>query len=159
MTLPLFSLLFQLLAIEVNTPEKFSSTADVLIQLLDTNDNVPKFTSQYYIARIPENTPGGSTVTAVTVSWGLAHGRDPDESDRFGFPFESQSCLWESRFLLLYSEGDNTPDLQRGHKHQSQVSATRLVYFPFLIYRGRINFFPCINLLVPPTLGPFWAGN
>ncbi|XP_004607481.2 cadherin-related family member 1 [Sorex araneus] len=59
-------LTFKLLAIEVNTPEKFSSTADVLIQLLDTNDNVPKFTSQYYIARIPENTPGGSNVMAVT---------------------------------------------------------------------------------------------
>ncbi|XP_007533991.1 cadherin-related family member 1 isoform X1 [Erinaceus europaeus] len=59
-------LTFKLLAIEVNTPEKFSSTADVVIQLLDTNDNVPKFTSQYYIARIPENTPGGSHVLAVT---------------------------------------------------------------------------------------------
>uniref|UniRef100_A0A673V6M1 Cadherin-related family member 1 n=1 Tax=Suricata suricatta TaxID=37032 RepID=A0A673V6M1_SURSU len=59
-------LTFKLLAIEVNTPEKFSSTADVVIQLLDTNDNVPKFTSHYYIARIPENTPGGSNVVAVT---------------------------------------------------------------------------------------------
>ncbi|XP_012887519.1 PREDICTED: cadherin-related family member 1 [Dipodomys ordii] len=59
-------LTFKLLAIEVNTPEKFSSTADIVIQLLDTNDNVPKFTSHYYIARIPENTPGGSNVVAVT---------------------------------------------------------------------------------------------
>ncbi|XP_032987219.1 cadherin-related family member 1 isoform X2 [Rhinolophus ferrumequinum] len=59
-------LTFKLLAIEVNTPEKFSSTADVVIQLLDTNDNVPKFTSHYYIARIPENVPGGSNVLAVT---------------------------------------------------------------------------------------------
>ncbi|XP_017503159.3 cadherin-related family member 1 isoform X1 [Manis javanica] len=59
-------LTFKLLAVEVNTPEKFSSTADVVIQLLDTNDNVPKFTSHYYIARIPENAPGGSNVVAVT---------------------------------------------------------------------------------------------
>uniref|UniRef100_A0A2K6FDZ7 Cadherin-related family member 1 n=1 Tax=Propithecus coquereli TaxID=379532 RepID=A0A2K6FDZ7_PROCO len=59
-------LTFKLLAIEVNTPEKFSSTADVVIQLLDTNDNAPKFTSHYYIARIPENAPGGSNVVAVT---------------------------------------------------------------------------------------------
>lgn len=65
-----FSFLPQLLAIEVNTPEKFSSTADIVIQLLDTNDNVPKFTSHYYIARIPENAPGGSNVLAVTVGWG-----------------------------------------------------------------------------------------
>ncbi|XP_016072935.1 PREDICTED: cadherin-related family member 1 [Miniopterus natalensis] len=59
-------LTFKLLAIEANTPEKFSSTADVVIQLLDTNDNVPKFTSHYYIARIPEDAPGGSSVVAVT---------------------------------------------------------------------------------------------
>ncbi|XP_065775987.1 cadherin-related family member 1 isoform X2 [Muntiacus reevesi] len=59
-------LTFKLLAIEVNTPEKFSSTADVVIQLLDTNDNVPKFTSHYYVARIPENALGGSNVLAVT---------------------------------------------------------------------------------------------
>lgn len=69
-----FSFLPQLLAIEVNTPEKFSSTADVVIQLLDTNDNVPKFTSHYYVARIPENAPGGSNVLAVTVGWGLPQG-------------------------------------------------------------------------------------
>ncbi|XP_002820787.4 cadherin-related family member 1 isoform X2 [Pongo abelii] len=59
-------LTFKLLAVEVNTPEKFSSTADVVIQLLDTNDNVPKFDSLYYVARIPENAPGGSSVVAVT---------------------------------------------------------------------------------------------
>ena len=69
-----FSFLPQLLAIEVSTPEKFSSTADVVIQLLDTNDNVPKFTSHYYVARIPENAPGGSNVLAVTVGWGLPQG-------------------------------------------------------------------------------------
>lgn len=68
-----FWIFLQLLAIEVNTPEKFSSTADIVIQLLDTNDNVPKFTSHYYIARIPENAPGGSNVMAVTVGWGLAN--------------------------------------------------------------------------------------
>ncbi|XP_054436465.1 cadherin-related family member 1 [Pteronotus mesoamericanus] len=59
-------LTFKLLAIEVNTPEKFSSTADVVIQLLDTNDNVPEFTSHYYIAKIPENASGGTNVVAVT---------------------------------------------------------------------------------------------
>uniref|UniRef100_A0A8C3GP42 Photoreceptor cadherin n=1 Tax=Cairina moschata TaxID=8855 RepID=A0A8C3GP42_CAIMO len=62
-------LTFKLLAIEVNTPERFSSTADVVIRLLDTNDNVPKFSSDYYIARIPENSPGGSNVVAITVSY------------------------------------------------------------------------------------------
>lgn len=60
--------LFQLLAVEIDTPERFSATADIVIHLLDTNDNAPKFSSDYYIARIPENSPGGSIVVPVTVS-------------------------------------------------------------------------------------------
>uniref|UniRef100_A0A8C2TMZ9 Cadherin related family member 1 n=1 Tax=Coturnix japonica TaxID=93934 RepID=A0A8C2TMZ9_COTJA len=76
----------QLLAIEVNTPEKFSSTADVAIRLLDTNDNVPKFSSDYYIARIPENSPGGSNVVAVTAT-------DPD------------SGLWGEVKYSIYGTG------------------------------------------------------
>ncbi len=59
---------FQLLAVEIDTPERFSATADIMINLLDTNDNTPKFSSEFYIARIPENSPGGSTVVSVTVS-------------------------------------------------------------------------------------------
>ncbi|XP_054839951.1 cadherin-related family member 1 [Eublepharis macularius] len=77
---------FKLLAIEVNTPEKFSSTADIVIRLLDTNDNVPKFSSDYYIARIPENSPGGSNVVAVTAT-------DPD------------SGLWGELKYSIYGTG------------------------------------------------------
>uniref|UniRef100_A0A8C0IW61 Cadherin-related family member 1 n=1 Tax=Chelonoidis abingdonii TaxID=106734 RepID=A0A8C0IW61_CHEAB len=79
-------LTFKLLAIEVNTPEKFSSTADIVIHLLDTNDNVPKFSSDYYIARIPENSPGGSNVVAVTAT-------DPD------------SGLWGEVKYSIYGTG------------------------------------------------------
>lgn len=53
---------------EVDTPERFSATADIVIHLLDTNDNAPRFSSDFYIARIPENSPGGSNVVFVTVS-------------------------------------------------------------------------------------------
>lgn len=63
----------QLLAVEVDTPERFSATADIVIHLLDTNDNAPKFSSDYYIARIPENSPGGSNVVSVTVSESSSH--------------------------------------------------------------------------------------
>ncbi|CDQ80675.1 unnamed protein product [Oncorhynchus mykiss] len=62
------SLTYKLLAVEIDTPERFSATADIVIHLLDTNDNTPRFTSEYYIARIPENSPGGSNVVSVTVS-------------------------------------------------------------------------------------------
>uniref|UniRef100_A0A3Q3Q9T7 Cadherin-related family member 1 n=1 Tax=Monopterus albus TaxID=43700 RepID=A0A3Q3Q9T7_MONAL len=64
-------LTYKLLAVEIDTPERFSATADIVIHLLDTNDNAPKFCSDYYIARIPENSPGGSNVVAVTAT-------DPD---------------------------------------------------------------------------------
>uniref|UniRef100_A0A8C8E2K1 Cadherin-related family member 1 n=1 Tax=Oryzias sinensis TaxID=183150 RepID=A0A8C8E2K1_9TELE len=69
-------LTYKLLAVEIDTPERFSATADIIIHLLDTNDNAPKFSLEYYIARIPENSPGGSNVVSVTVtdpdsgSWG-----------------------------------------------------------------------------------------
>lgn len=58
----------QLLAVEIDTPEHFSATADIVIHLLDVNDNTPTFSSEFYITRIPENSPGGSTVASVTVS-------------------------------------------------------------------------------------------
>ncbi|XP_034408393.1 cadherin-related family member 1 [Cyclopterus lumpus] len=64
-------LTYKLLAVEIDTPERFSATADIVIHLLDTNDNAPKFSSDYYIARIPENSPGGSNVVSVTAE-------DPD---------------------------------------------------------------------------------
>ncbi|XP_059893423.1 cadherin-related family member 1-like isoform X3 [Gadus macrocephalus] len=60
------TLTFKLLAIEIDTPERFSATADIIIHLLDTNDNIPAFTSEYYIARIDENSPGGSSLVSVT---------------------------------------------------------------------------------------------
>ncbi|KAM3862985.1 cadherin-related family member 1a [Diretmus argenteus] len=64
-------LTYKLLAVEIDTPERFSATADIIIHLLDTNDNAPKFSSDYYVARIPENSPGGSNVVSVTAT-------DPD---------------------------------------------------------------------------------
>uniref|UniRef100_A0A3B3VBT1 Photoreceptor cadherin n=1 Tax=Poecilia latipinna TaxID=48699 RepID=A0A3B3VBT1_9TELE len=59
-------LTYKLLAVEIDTPERFSATAHIIIHLLDTNDNAPKFSSDYYITRIPENSPGGSIVVSVT---------------------------------------------------------------------------------------------
>ncbi|TMS22108.1 Cadherin-related family member 1 [Larimichthys crocea] len=79
------TLSFKLLAVEIDTPERFSATADIVINLLDTNDNVPKFTAEYYIARVPENSPGGSSVVSVTAN-------DPD-SGPWGLPSTHQSGL------------------------------------------------------------------
>ncbi|XP_030630734.1 cadherin-related family member 1 [Chanos chanos] len=79
-------LTFKLMAVEIDTPERFSATADIVIHLLDTNDNSPKFSSEYYIARIPENSPGGSNVVSVTAT-------DPD------------SGLWGQVKYSIYGRG------------------------------------------------------
>ncbi|KAM9558002.1 cadherin-related family member 1a-like [Salvelinus alpinus] len=82
------SLTYKLLAVEIDTPERFSATADIVIHLLDTNDNTPRFTSEYYIARIPENSPGGSNVVSVTAN-------DPD------------SGLWGEVKYSIYGSGSD----------------------------------------------------
>uniref|UniRef100_A0A671LH23 Cadherin-related family member 1-like n=1 Tax=Sinocyclocheilus anshuiensis TaxID=1608454 RepID=A0A671LH23_9TELE len=79
-------LTFKLLAMEIDTPERFSATADIVINLLDTNDNIPKFSSEFYIARIPENSPGGSNLVSVTAT-------DPD------------SGLWGEVKYSIYGSG------------------------------------------------------
>ncbi|KAG7257019.1 hypothetical protein CRUP_008441 [Coryphaenoides rupestris] len=66
-------LTYKLLAVEVDTPERFSATADIIIHLLDTNDNAPRFSSDFYVARIPENSPGGSNVVSVTPTSGIIY--------------------------------------------------------------------------------------
>ncbi|KAI4889077.1 hypothetical protein NFI96_016103 [Prochilodus magdalenae] len=77
---------FKLLAVEIDTPERFSATADIIIHLLDTNDNTPRFSTDFYIARIPENSPGGSNVVSVTAT-------DPD------------SGLWGDVKYSIYGSG------------------------------------------------------
>ncbi|XP_016429791.1 cadherin-related family member 1-like isoform X3 [Sinocyclocheilus rhinocerous] len=79
-------LTFKLLAVEIDTPERFSATAEIVINLLDTNDNIPKFSSEFYIARIPENSPGGSNLVSVTAT-------DPD------------SGLWGEVKYSIYGSG------------------------------------------------------
>ncbi|XP_063048086.1 cadherin-related family member 1 [Engraulis encrasicolus] len=79
---------FKLLAVEIDTPERFSATADVLIHLVDTNDNAPIFSSDYYVARIPENSPGGSNIVTVTAT-------DPD------------SGMWGEVRYSIYGEGSS----------------------------------------------------
>ncbi|XP_059802677.1 cadherin-related family member 1 [Hypanus sabinus] len=88
---------FELLAVESDTPEQLSSTATVIIHIVDTNDNTPKFTSQFYVARIPENSPGGSPVICVS-----AH--DPD-SEMWGEVKYSIHGTGADLFLIHPSTG------------------------------------------------------
>ncbi|XP_072138918.1 cadherin-related family member 1a [Mobula birostris] len=88
---------FELLAVESDTPEQLSSTATVVIHIIDTNDNTPKFTSEFYVARIPENSPGGSPVICVS-----AH--DPD-SEMWGEVKYSIHGAGADLFLIHPSTG------------------------------------------------------
>uniref|UniRef100_A0A674ESF1 Cadherin-related family member 1 n=1 Tax=Salmo trutta TaxID=8032 RepID=A0A674ESF1_SALTR len=115
------SLTYKLLAVEIDTPERFSATADIVIHLLDTNDNTPRFTSEYYIARIPENSPGGSDVVTVTAN-------DPDS----GLWGEVKYSIYGSRsdlFLIhpssgiIYTQAWATLDAEVKSKYNFYVKA------------------------------------
>uniref|UniRef100_A0A4W5P0C7 Cadherin-related family member 1 n=1 Tax=Hucho hucho TaxID=62062 RepID=A0A4W5P0C7_9TELE len=115
------SLTYKLLAVEIDTPERFSATADIVIHLLDTNDNTPRFTSEYYIARIPENSPGGSNVVSVTAN-------DPDS----GLWGEVKYSIYGSRsdlFLIhpssgiIYTQAWATLDAEVKSKYNFYVKA------------------------------------
>uniref|UniRef100_A0A3Q3IMY4 Cadherin domain-containing protein n=1 Tax=Monopterus albus TaxID=43700 RepID=A0A3Q3IMY4_MONAL len=54
-----------LTAVDGGTPPK-SGTSEIIINVLDTNDNIPTFTKTLYKTSITENAPLGTTILAVT---------------------------------------------------------------------------------------------
>ncbi|XP_063226687.1 cadherin-87A isoform X2 [Bacillus rossius redtenbacheri] len=64
------------IAEELHTDPKLSSTATVTVSVADTNDNAPVFEREGYAARVSEGAPGGTVVAS-----GSASDRD---SGRFG---------------------------------------------------------------------------
>ena len=56
--------LFQIVAEEVGL-SGLSASADVTVNLLDENDNVPKFEEDYYDVTIPENVQPGTVILQV----------------------------------------------------------------------------------------------
>ncbi|KAM7389750.1 hypothetical protein PAMP_023708 [Pampus punctatissimus] len=56
-----------LTAVDGGTPPK-SGTSEIIINVLDTNDNIPVFTTSVYETSIAENIPFGASVITVTAS-------------------------------------------------------------------------------------------
>ncbi|XP_053180036.1 protocadherin alpha-8-like [Scomber japonicus] len=56
-----------LTAVDGGTPPK-SGTSEIIINVLDTNDNIPVFTKPLYKTSITENVPVGASVITVTAS-------------------------------------------------------------------------------------------
>ena len=55
------------------TSEKHEGRTTVTVNLEDVNDNRPEFKHDSYNATIPENSPRGSFVTAITVRHQILH--------------------------------------------------------------------------------------
>ncbi|KAM6951653.1 cadherin-related family member 1a isoform 2-T2 [Aplochiton taeniatus] len=115
------TLTFKLLAVEIDTVERFSATADIVINLLDTNDNIPKFTSDYYIARVPENCPGRTSVVSVTAN-------DPDSGPWGNVKYSiygsgSDLFLIEPSTGIVYTQPWATLDAEVKSKYNFYVKA------------------------------------
>ncbi|CAB1311771.1 unnamed protein product, partial [Coregonus sp. 'balchen'] len=119
------SLTYKLLAVEIDTPERFSATADIVIHLLDTNDNTPRFTSEYYITRIPENSPGGSNVVSVT-AWATL---DAEVKSKYNFYVKAEDTEGKYSlaevFVTVLDVNDHVPEFD-----DSLVERTMIIGAP-----------------------------
>lgn len=59
------SFIVQLIATETTTGERFTSKAQVQINVLDVNDNAPEFKEPAYVANVREDAPAGKNVLLV----------------------------------------------------------------------------------------------
>lgn len=57
---------FQVIAEEVHTEPRLSSTATVTVSITDANDNAPSFNSPTYTALVSETAIPGTPVTSIT---------------------------------------------------------------------------------------------
>ncbi|CAN0436939.1 unnamed protein product [Lampetra planeri] len=85
----------QIVAEEMETVERRSSAVEINIDLEDINDNVPSFSRDHYVAKIRENSPGGSIVTTAV---------DPD-SGKFGKIRYTLAGEGADMFLIHPSKG------------------------------------------------------
>ena len=57
----------QVMARETDTSEHFSDTVSVTLNIIDVNDNDPKFTKTSYSVSVPENSVQGTSITQIQV--------------------------------------------------------------------------------------------
>ena len=66
-----------MVARESETKERFSSTAIVIVNVQDENDNDPSFDFDKYTAEVGENAVGGTKVITITAKDADQNGQDP----------------------------------------------------------------------------------
>ena len=117
-------------AFEVYTKEKFTSTATIIVNLLDVNDNVPYFNQDLYEISVDEN-------TAVNKSIGQIMASDLDGND-----YGNNSLVYElfgygaEHFHLNQTSGEIFVS-QCHHKDDLQISCLDFEQYPtyFLTYK------------------------
>ena len=57
----------QVMARETDTSDHFSNTVSVTLNIIDVNDNDPKFTETSYSVSVPENSVQGTSITQIQV--------------------------------------------------------------------------------------------
>ena len=57
----------QVTARETDTSDHFSDTVSVTLNIIDVNDNDPKFTEKNYSVSVPENSKRGTNITRIQV--------------------------------------------------------------------------------------------
>ena len=57
----------QVTARETDTSDHFSNTVNVTLNIIDVNDNDPKFTKTSYSVSVPENSVQGTSITQIQV--------------------------------------------------------------------------------------------
>ena len=57
----------QVTARETDTSDHFSDTVSVTLNIIDVNDNDPKFTETNYSVSVPENSVQGTSITQIQV--------------------------------------------------------------------------------------------
>ena len=87
------SIRLQIIARDHGYPQK-SSEVYITANIIDVNDNKPKFTQTVYNATIEENQPVGTFVTAVSAV-------DPDQGKFLGYRC-CGSDLWNKTFKYKY---------------------------------------------------------
>ena len=55
------------MARETDTSDHFSDTVSVTLNIIDVNDNDPKFTKTSYSVSVPENSVQGTSITQIQV--------------------------------------------------------------------------------------------
>ncbi|XP_036060655.1 protocadherin beta-14-like [Onychomys torridus] len=91
-----------LMALDGGSPPR-SGTTSILIKVLDINDNAPEFAQSFYEVQVPEDTPIGSSIIAIS-----ARDLDTGNSGKISYSFLHASEVIRKTFDINPTSGEVT---------------------------------------------------